>query len=158
MMIGPFAPQLYAAFSDSAICMVDLRRLSAVPNSGTSPLSTRDLRLASALGTAFESAQQRGWDDYGGAVVTPAALDRAHAFLALLPAALPAPTSVDVEPDGELAFEWYKSPAWVFSVSVGAGPVLSFAGLYGANVAHGREQFVDKLPAAIVENLQRFAA
>jgi hypothetical protein len=65
---------------------------------------------------------------------------------------------VSAHPDGELAFEWYRDPRLVLTVSVNRAGYVSYAGLFGPNKVHGKEYFLDKLPEAITNNLRRLFA
>ena len=60
-----------------------------------------------------------------------------------------------MDPDGEIEFEWFRGPRWLFTVSVGRTGALSYAGLFGRNKTHGVEQLVEGLPEAIAQNLRR---
>jgi len=110
--------------------------------------------VSSALEEAYEEHSSENWDGYGAKAISPASYNLAFRFLETLPLSLPAP-QVSVEPDGEIAFEWYMGPRRVFSVSVGAHGDLSYAGLFGRSTAYGTEFFGDELPQKIVENLDR---
>ncbi|MDA2925100.1 hypothetical protein MYX65_10720 [Acidobacteria bacterium AH-259-L09] len=107
-----------------------------------------------ALQDAFEECSSENWDGYGAAEIDLIAYAHALEFLEALPTTLPAP-DVAVEPDGEIAFEWYVRPRWVFSVSVGRDNELTYAGLFGRSKTHGTEYFADELPKTIIENLDR---
>src|SRR5688572_9463474 len=82
------------------------------------PPSNREAQAAAALDAASAEAAADNWDGYGGRAVTYGVKLRAQAFLDALPAGVPLP-SIAVDPDGEIAFEWYLGPRQVFSVSVG---------------------------------------
>ncbi|MBI4503773.1 MAG: hypothetical protein HY700_21755 [Gemmatimonadetes bacterium] len=107
-----------------------------------------------ALASVFKQASTRNWDGYGAAPVSLAACERAQRFLDALPGTVPVP-EIGADPDGEIAFEWRLSPRQVFSVSVGAGYEVAYAGLFGAGRTHGTEFFIDELPNAVMDNLRR---
>src|SRR6266540_5638638 len=95
-----------------------------------------------ALHAAIAEALTDNWDGYGARAVRPETRDNAIWFLRSLPSSVPSP-DVAVDPDGEVAFEWYASPGRVFSVSVGSGDVVTFAGLKGRKRIRGTEVLVD---------------
>jgi hypothetical protein len=120
----------------------------------TPPSSDREAQAASALEAASAEASADNWDGYDARAVTYGVKLRAQAFLAALPGGVPLPL-IAVDPDGEMAFEWYLGPRQVFSVSVGDRYEVAYAGLFGANTSHGTEYFMDKLPAPVIDNLRR---
>jgi hypothetical protein len=93
----------------------------------------------------WEETREENWDGYGASPVSVLAFLNARAFLSNLPTTVPIP-EITVEPDGEIAFEWYLQPRWVFSVSVGSNNELTYAGLFGRNKIHGTEYFENELP------------
>ena len=104
--------------------------------------------------SAFREASEEGWDGYGAAPATPETLEYAARFLQTIPSNLPMP-EISIEPDGEISFEWYDAPRWVYSVSIGPRGTLTYAGLFGRNKAHGVEQLVDEIPPTILRQLGR---
>ena len=117
-------------------------------------LGERFRKAVSALREAFEEASSRGWDGYGGRAADPFSYIHALSYLRALPSTVPLPEAA-VDPDGEIEFEWYRGPRWLFTVSVGRTGALSYAGLFGRNKTHGVEQLVEGLPEAVVQNLRR---
>jgi len=112
-------------------------------------------KAVEALGDVFQESSSENWDGYGARMVDAITYVHARIFLEALPTTWPAP-EVAAEPDGEIAFEWYIQPRWVFSVSVGPEDELTYAGIFGRNKSHGTEEyFADELPKTIMENLNR---
>jgi hypothetical protein len=72
----------------------------------------------------------------------------------VLPFGIPEP-EVSAEPDGEITFEWFAGPAQVFSVSVGPGNELNYAGLFGAGRTYGTEVFHDEVPEVVLSHIKR---
>lgn len=96
-----------------------------------------------------------GWDGYGGTPISPETIAQAKRFIDALPEEIPTP-DIAGEADGDIGFEWYKSPRRLLSVSISAAGVLAYAGLLGdAGSASGTEQFVDEIPVNIA-NLALF--
>lgn len=120
----------------------------------SSPLSNWEGQAACALEAAYAEGSSDGWDGYGARAVSLGVKYRAEAFLDALPSGIPVP-AIEPDPDGEISFEWYVGPRQVFSVSVGEGCEIAYAGLFGRNRTHGTEYFMDELPAAVMTNLRR---
>ncbi len=114
----------------------------------------RRAEVETALSAVCRAASADNWDGYGAKAVNFATRRQAERFLDILPATVPAP-DIGVDPDGEVSFEWHRAPRLVFSISVGDASELSYAGLFGTATAHGRDQFIDGLPTAVMENLRR---
>ena len=132
------------------------RQFAEVWNSLKSPIIAFPYRyLRSRLSQCQKDARADNWDGYGATAVSDLTLRNALEFLNSLPNSS-LPDDVSPEPDGELSFEWYGSPSWVFAVSVGDQRYLSFAGLFGDNKATGVERFTDSVPKEVVRNIRRF--
>ncbi|MDY7000561.1 MAG: hypothetical protein SVS15_02115 [Thermodesulfobacteriota bacterium] len=101
-----------------------------------------------------EECSFENWDGYGASPIVENSYLEALRFIEILPAFLPIP-EVDVDPDGEVAFEWDMGRRKVFSVSVGGHNELSYAGLFGSSKSHGTEYFGDELPWVILYNIHR---
>lgn len=91
----------------------------------------------SAVFDAAESASEYDWDGYGARPAHPDAVTHAVRFFASLPRELP-PPEVGVDPDGDIAFEWYSNDR-VFSISVSPLGELHYAGRFGKNTIRGKE-------------------
>jgi hypothetical protein len=97
------------------------------------------------------------WDGYGAAPVSADAYVLACQFLRALPLGIDAP-SIGVEPDGQLTFEWYRSPRRLLSISVSPEGDLHYAALLGPNKAYGTEAFFGDAPRTIVDLIHRVHA
>jgi hypothetical protein len=103
------------------------------------------------IGKLYEVAEEcgePGWDGEQAAPVTEATFGIANRFLCNLPLGTEAPT-VSADPDGAIAFEWYKSPKRVLSISIDASGFLHYAALLGPRKLHGREPYFGQLPEVI---------
>ena len=109
-----------------------------------------------ALDAACIAAQEDNWDGMGSARVAPSTHAYANQFLRILPDDLSAP-EISVDTDGEVLFEWGRSPRQIFSVSVGRDGTLTFAGLFGQSKIHCTEHLRDALSLVIAHSLQRVA-
>lgn len=106
--------------------------------------------------TATESCMD-DWDSYGAKAVDAGSLFSAIWFARLLPMAVPIP-DIYVDPDGEIAFEWWFSSRRVFSVTVRRNNELAYAGLFGVNKVYGVEYLDDELTETILDNISRVFA
>ena len=131
-----------------------LRRLreTALPSGALS--GPRHARALDSLYAACRSASSENWDGYGARPVGASAFEHAKVFLQLLPTDASFP-DVSVDPDGEIALEWYLAPRAVFSVSIGEEGLISYAGLFGWNKVNGVEVFAGAIPVAVLQSLRR---
>ncbi len=110
-----------------------------------------------ALLDALDEAADEDWEGYGGQMVSPRVFIGALRFVWLLPASVPVP-DVTIDPDGEVLFEWYRSPYRVFSVSVGAGGKSAYAGLLEDEKVNGTERISDSFPRTFIEAIKKVYA
>ena len=92
---------------------------------------------------------QPNWDGYDALAVSEYSLVKAQYLLQTLPADIPLP-DVEVDPDGEVSFDWYDDADGVFSVSIGDTGRLAFAGMFRQSKVHGVEYFYDEIPRPIL--------
>ena len=102
----------------------------------------------------INECSSQNWDGYGAKAVSLNSIYFAVQFLKSLPTTYPSP-DVSVDPDGEIAFEWYKKPRYVLSVSIGKHGEFSYAGLFGRKKTYGTEYFGDGVPMVITTNIER---
>lgn len=102
----------------------------------------------------LEECSQEGWDGEDAAEVLVQAFSNARHFLTLLPNAYPAP-EVAADPDGDVLLDWIVSRQRMFSVSIGGGDRIAFAGLIDGNTIYGSERITDRFPPQLAEYLQR---
>lgn len=110
--------------------------------------------ILDSLLEVFKEASEPRWDGYDALPVSGATLAQALAFVNLLPSILPRP-EISAHPDGELAFEWFRGPRRLLTVSVHESGRLSYAALFGEGRLHGTEFLLDALPAPIANAFQR---
>jgi len=106
------------------------------------------------IGKLYEVAEEcrvHGWDGEKAAPVTEATFNIANKFICNLPPGTESPT-VSADPDGAIAFEWYKSPKRVLSISIDASGFIHYAALLDSRELHGREPYFGQLPR-IIENI-----
>jgi len=105
-----------------------------------------------SLYVAVAEASVVNWDGYGAQPVRRQTAANALWLLQSLPASVPGP-DVSVDPDGEIAFEWQPGPGRAFSISIGTGDIVTFAGLRGRKRIRGTEVLVDGLPKSLLFHL-----
>jgi hypothetical protein len=98
-----------------------------------------------------------GWDGYSAEPIAPETHDLASEFLKALPIGTPVPT-VSADPDGQITFEWYKSPRRTVSVSVSPDGDLHFASLVGSKSLFGIVPFYGQAPNDVLELVHRLKA
>jgi len=101
-----------------------------------------------------EEYNELNWDGYGALSVSENSLENAKNLVRILPTDIPLP-EIEVDPDGEVSFDWYNDADDVFSVSIGETGKLAFAGMFGRNEVHGVEHFYNEMPGAILFYLRR---
>lgn len=94
------------------------------------------------------------WDGYGAAPVSESTYRLAIEFLESLPLGTPIPL-FGAEPDGHLTFEWYRSPKWVFTVSLSPEGVLYYAALFGTTDVRGSELFFGEVSEFVLSLIRR---
>lgn len=94
------------------------------------------------------------WDSYGAKAVDANSFFKAIWFARLLTMSVPTP-DIYIDPDGEIAFEWYLGPRRVFSVTARKNDEFAYAGLFGVNKVYGVEHIDDEMPETILDNIFR---
>ena len=109
------------------------------------------------LATVWESCRKPNWDGYQALPVDQDTLRNAYVFLESLPLGSPSP-SIGAEPDGDLTFEWHRSPRHTLSVSITSVGDLHFAALLGPNRVYGTEAFFGEAPQRILNLIRQVSA
>lgn len=107
-----------------------------------------------SLYQVFKQCSVENWDGYGAKPISKDSALEALKFINLMPSSFPMP-QVIAEPSGEIGFEWYKDNSSIFVLSFSGKKMISYAGIFGINKAHGTEYFGDTIPSAIIESLKR---
>lgn len=114
-------------------------------------------RLSQILEALLEARQEYSkdnWDGYGARAISEASFENALRVALSLPTDIPVP-EVDVVPSGQVAFIWSQGKRQVFSMIIGNGKELSYAGLFGVTKTYGIEYFGDGIPNTILDNINR---
>ena len=106
------------------------------------------------LGSLADECSSDDWDGHGARAIGEDSFREAERFLFLLPLTFPSP-SISCEPDGEIEMEWYGGPRNVFSVSLGEGSMLKYAGISGRDETYGTLIFQDEIPDRLLDELWR---
>jgi hypothetical protein len=109
------------------------------------------------LDAVWEECREANWDGYHSLPVTQDVLRNAYIFLESMPLGFPRP-SIGAEPDGELTFEWHRSPRRTLSVSVNPYGELNYSALLGPNRVYGTEAFFGEVPDTILNLVRRVYA
>jgi hypothetical protein len=100
----------------------------------------------------------QGWDGYSAVSISSAIFELAKSIISVFPSHMPFP-EISAEPDGNISFEWYRSPFRVLSVSVTPDSDMHYAALIGCSTkAYGTEPFKGSFPEAILQIVQRIFA
>jgi len=102
----------------------------------------------------LEECLEENWDGFGAQPFDIYSFFVAAKFFSFLPENIPKP-EINVDPDGEVALEWFNGSDRMLSISFSKKGVLSYAGLFGINKAHGKEYFDNDLPGEILEKINR---
>lgn len=101
------------------------------------------------LAEVYDECRNPGWDGYGGKAVEQETLRMAYCLIESLPLGFPRP-SVSAQPDGQLTFEWYRTPTRTLSISIDPDGFIHYGGLFGSEQHFGTVPFIDSLPDRIL--------
>jgi hypothetical protein len=126
-----------------------LRRLM-----GSNSLGLDRSRTLEELYTLANECAAPDWDGFGSSPVIPETVLAASVFVEALPIGIPMPV-VSAEPDGQVTFEWYRSPRRVLSVSISPEGEIHYAALLGTSKSYGTEPFFGEVPQVILQIIHR---
>ena len=106
------------------------------------------------LNEVYEECSEEDWDGYEAVPVSYQTFFEASRLLRMFPPSLPMP-DILAEPDGSIGLEWYRRRGFSFAISLGGKDTIYYAGIFGKNETHGKEEFTDFVPENILENLRR---
>lgn len=106
------------------------------------------------LSAAIEEASEPDWDGHGAAPVDRASLSCALKFIALLPAQFLRP-DIEIDPQGDICFEWYAQKGSVLSICVSSNGTLYYAGIFSDMKTHGSTPMKESFPSMFIEFLKR---
>lgn len=108
-------------------------------------LADAEEKLQAALDQAYEI----------GAVVDHATEEYARSFFNALPLALQRSVDVQVEPAGEVMFEWEAAPRWILTLTVNERGRIAYSGIFGSSRIRGMELFEGAVPGAVALAIAR---
>jgi hypothetical protein len=115
-------------------------------------LSRRD--VIESIFEAWQSTEEN-WKLNGDDVaISEEVKDSSIRFVQNLPLGFPQP-AVSGEPDGQINFEWYRSPRRVLSVSIGPEHRLYWAALIGTESPRGSARYIERIPDIILDQIAR---
>ena len=117
-------------------------------------LSSRDTLIGAKLEHAQAQAALPNWDGYGAAPVNAMSIEYAKRFLLLLPPASPMP-EVEVDPDGEISFDWFGPNKSELTISFSPLGMISYSVLFGeVGYDHGQKLFEDEIPKDLIQKIK----
>ena len=121
-------------------------------------IDERRINMYASLRRAVIDAKAESHEEDSSNPYNHSAWFSALKFVSDYPLELEEPTSVDVHPDGEFAFEWYESLRKMLIISVGKNGRLAYAGRFGLSRSFGTEFINDDFPRRITEEIKRFSS
>lgn len=107
------------------------------------------LTLLKTMEETCRNCSKQNWDGEGAEAVLPETSATASRLLELLPSDMPLPV-ITAEPDGQLNFEWYKTPRRLLTTSISAHGVLYWAALIDSEDPRGSCLFADEFPGTLL--------
>ncbi|MGA1134267.1 MAG: hypothetical protein ACO31I_18765, partial [Prochlorotrichaceae cyanobacterium] len=104
----------------------------------------------------WEECKIPNWDCYEAYPVKRETLNYAYAFIQALPLGFPLP-DVSAEPDGHLAFDWFKHPHWTISVSISPEGILYYSALLGNSDQRGSQPFSGEISERLLNLIKEVA-
>ena len=102
------------------------------------------------LEEVFIETSRTNWDGYDALPVEKETFLITAKFIKLLPLYVK-PLNISAEPDGNITLEWYRSPDWLFSLSIDSRGFLHYAAKFGTRKKYGSEPFFDSIPQTILD-------
>lgn len=109
------------------------------------------------LHTIRSEAKFDDWDGYNSKPINEDAAETAWKFLDALPFTVD-PPDVSPNPNGNITFEWYRSPRKLLSIDINSEGILYFAAVIGNDEIWGKTQFRVDFPAQIMDLIGRIIA
>ena len=109
-----------------------------------------------SLGDAEERLQEAlagAWEI--DASVDASTEEYARSFLNALPLDLQHRADVQVEPEGEVMFEWEFAPRWLLTLTINERGRIAYSGIFGSSRTRGMELFEGSVPDAVALAIAR---
>jgi hypothetical protein len=117
-------------------------------------LGERNREIVRRCVSIFYSTREQGWDGYDALPVKFRTYINSLIFLSLLPEYLPLP-ELSADPDGAISMEWYRTPEWIFSISIDENGKIDYAGLFADKKISVSSYFVSEVDNDIIEYIKR---
>jgi hypothetical protein len=114
----------------------------------------RERKIISLFNSSLSECVHDNWDGYNALPVSLMTYIKALIFLLTLPASVKLP-DISSDPDGSVSMEWYRSPEWLFSLSIDADGKLDYAAIFGDKKHHGTMYFIDGIDRDILNFIGR---
>ena len=114
----------------------------------------RNRRIFSQFKSSISDYVIPDWDGYGALPVSTMTCTKALLFLSSLPVSVRLP-DISADPDGAITMEWYRSPEWIFSLSINRDGKLDYAAIFGDKKEHGSMYFNDEVDRDILTHIGR---
>lgn len=116
--------------------------------------------LLQQLHDVVARANRDNWDGMESLAANRKSVRQASRFLSMLPqsALQSIVPEITVDPDGEIAIEWYISPDQLFSVSIGANGRLGWAGIIDGEEVPGHAMLKQRIPHEVLNRINQLVA
>jgi hypothetical protein len=101
----------------------------------------------------LEAALAQAWEV--DADVEPATHEYARSFLNSLPLHQRQAVDIQIDPSGEVMFEWAVTPRWILTLTINERGRIAYSGIYGSSRTRGMESFEGAVPSAIALAIAR---
>lgn len=122
-------------------------RRAAARTAPSVSLSEPEERLEFALAHAWEIP----------ALVNEATREYARSLLNSLPIADRRMADIQIDPCGEVMFEWERTPRWLLTLTINEIGRIAYSGIFGSSRVRGRELFAGSVPDTIAMAIARVA-
>ncbi len=120
----------------------------------TVSMGERSRNISQRTAEIASIARVRGWDGYDGLPVTIGTHYYARRFMFRLPEHLPLP-ELSADPDGAISMEWYRTPDWIFSISIDDTGKIDYSGIFADKKVIGSSFFVEEIDSDIIDYIGR---
>lgn len=112
-------------------------------------------QIQTELYEILEEYSEDDWDGCGAKRIDWETIAAAYNFLLALPRGSELP-ELDASPEGEIIFEWYRSPVRLLNVTINKQNEVAFAALMGGHYRnHGTLFFNKKIPEEIISLIKK---
>ncbi len=114
----------------------------------------RERKILLLLNASLSECVNKDWDGYGALPVSVMTYVKALEFLVSLPESIRLP-DLTADPDGSVSMEWYRTPEWIFSISINRDGKLDYAAIFGDKKHHGSMHFSGEVDKDILNLIGR---